>query len=194
MTAAKSRSVEQLVRALEEGEAPRFLFFWGHRPAKDGRVTQSCFSQWYEAPFEVAGTTYPSAEHYMMAAKAALFGDMQTRGRILAATTPGAAKALGRQVEGFEEEVWARERMRTVVDANLGKFGQDARLADFLIGTGNQVLVEASPVDPVWGIGMAADDPDATHPARWRGLNLLGFALMEVRDVLARRHEIDSTR
>jgi ribA/ribD-fused uncharacterized protein len=194
MNAVKSRSVEQLVRALEEGEAPRFLFFWGHRPAKDGRVRQSCFSQWYEAPFEVAGTAYPSAEHYMMAAKAALFGDMQTRGRILATTTPGAAKALGRQVEGFEEEVWARERMRIVVDANLGKFGQDARLADFLIGTGNQVLVEASPVDQVWGIGMAADDPDANHPARWRGLNLLGFALMEVRDVLARRHEIDSTR
>jgi len=194
MTATASRSVEQLVRALEEGEAPRFLFFWGHRPARDGRVTQSCFSQWYEAPFVVEGIAYPSAEHYMMAAKAALFGDAQARERILAATTPGAAKALGRRVEGFEEEVWARERMRIVVDANLGKFGQDARLAGFLVGTGNQVLVEASPVDPVWGIGMAADDPDARHPARWRGLNLLGFALMEVRDVLARRQEIATTR
>lgn len=194
MTAAESRSVEQLVRALDEGDAPRFLFFWGHRPAKDGRVTHSCFSQWYEAPFEVAGTVYPSAEHYMMAAKATLFGDARTRERILAATTTGAAKALGRQVAGFDEELWVRERMRIVVDANLGKFGQDARLADFLVGTGSQVLVEASPVDPVWGIGMAADDPDARHPTRWRGLNLLGFALMEVRDVLARRPEIDSTR
>jgi len=194
MTAAESRSIEQLVRALDAGEAPRFLLFWGHRPAKDGRVSQSCFSQWYEAPFEVAGITYPSAEHYMMAAKTTLFGDAQTRERILAATTPGAAKALGRQVAGFEEEVWARERVRIVVDANLGKFGQDMRLADFLLGTGEQVLVEASPVDPVWGIGMAADDPDARHPARWRGLNLLGFALMQVRDVLARRQRIDSTR
>jgi len=194
MTASDSRSVAQLVRALDEGQTARFLFFWGHRPAKDGRITKSCFSQWYEAPFQVAEVTYPSAEHYMMAAKAALFGDDQSRERILAATTPGAAKALGRKVVGFEEEVWAQERMRIVVDANLGKFGQDAHLSDFLLNTGDQVLVEASPVDRVWGIGLAADDPDANHPARWRGLNLLGFALMEVRDVLARRQRIAPTK
>ncbi len=90
--------------------------------------------------------------------------------------------------------VWAREGMRIVVDANLGKFGQDARLADFLVRTGDQVLVEASPVDPVWGIGLSTDDPDAAHPARRRGLNLLGFALMEVRDMLTRRQRIDPTR
>ena len=194
MSVADSRSVAELVRALDEGQTADFLFFWGHRPAKDGRITKSCFSQWYESPFDAAGVTYPSAEHYMMAAKAALFGDAQTRERILAAKTPGAAKALGRQVVGFGEDVWAKERMRIVVDANLGKFTRNAQLSDFLLNTGDQVLVEASPVDRVWGIGLPAEDPDTHHPSRWRGLNLLGFALMEVRDVLARHPRIDSTR
>ncbi len=194
MTAAGSRSATELVRALDDGATARFLFFWGHRPAQDGRITKSCFSQWYEAPFEVDGVAYPSAEHYMMAQKAALFGDAATRHRILAATTPAAAKALGRQVAGFEEATWTRERMRIVVEANLGKFGQDARLSAFLLETGDQVLVEASPVDAVWGIGLAAEDPDAGHPARWRGLNLLGFALMEVRELLARGQRIDPAR
>ena len=186
MTIANSRTVEQLLAALDAGESARFLFFWGHRPSKDGRVSKACFSQWYEAPFSVEGVDYRSAEHYMMAAKAALFGDLLTRDAVLAATTPGQAKALGRQVAGFEEEVWARDRMRIVVEANLGKFGQDGRLRDFLLQTGDQVLVEASPVDAVWGIGLVADDPDALDPTRWRGLNLLGFALMEVRDQLSR--------
>ena len=194
MSAADSRSVAELVRALDEGQTAHFLFFWGHRPAKDGRITKACFSQWYESPFEVAGVTYPTAEHYMMAAKAALFGDVQTHERILAAKTPGAAKALGRQVVGFDEDIWAQERMRIVVDANLGKFTRNAQLSDFLLNTGDQVLVEASPVDRIWGIGLAAEEPDTQHPSRWRGLNLLGFALMEVRDALARRQGIDSTR
>ena len=187
MTIDNSRTVEQLLAALEAGESARFLLFWGHRPSKDGRITKACFSQWYEAPFSVDGVAYRSAEHYMMAAKAALFQDLRTRDAILAATTPGEAKALGRQVTDFDEETWARERMRIVVEANLGKFGQDGRLADFLLQTGSQVLVEASPVDAVWGIGLAEDDPDALHPVRWRGLNLLGFALMEVRSQLSRQ-------
>jgi ribA/ribD-fused uncharacterized protein len=188
MTIDNSRTVEQLRAALEAGGSARFLFFWGHRPSKDGRVTKACFSQWYEASFIVEGVDYRSAEHYMMAAKAALFGDLRTRDAVLAAATPGEAKALGRQVAGFDEEIWGRERMRLVVEANLGKFGQNGGLRDFLLQTGNQVLVEASPVDAVWGIGLEANDPDAFHPARWGGLNLLGFALMEVRDQLLSRH------
>lgn len=186
MTITSSRTVEHLLAALEAGESPRYLCFWGHRPSKDGRITKTCFSQWYEAPFRVEGVDYRSAEHYMMAAKAALFGDLRTRDAVLASTTPAEAKALGRRVAGFDEAVWARDRMRIVVEANLAKFGQDERLRDFLLQTGDQVLVEASPVDAVWGIGLAADDPDALHPARWRGLDLLGFALMEVRDQLSR--------
>ena len=87
-------------------------------------------------------------------------------------------------MRGFDEAVWERERFGIVVEGSVHKFGQDAALRQFLLGTGERVLVEASPRDRIWGIGLAADDERATDPARWRGLNLLGFALMEAREVL----------
>lgn len=127
------------------------------------------------------GVRYLSAEHYMMAAKARLSGDAEAAGKILAAPHPGAAKALGRQVRGFDEERWAEHRFDAVVAGNMAKFGQHPQLRDFLAGTGSRVLVEASPQDRVWGIGVTADDERAGSPERWPGLNLLGFALMEVR-------------
>ena len=130
------------------------------------------------------GVSYPSAEHYMMAAKARLSGDGEAAERILAAPHPGAAKALGRQVHGFDEQCWAEHRFDAVVAGNTAKFGQHPELRDFLAGTGSRVLAEASPLDRVWGIGLAADDERATSPERWPGLNLLGFALMEVRHQL----------
>lgn len=66
----------------------------------------------------------------------------------------------------------------------VAKFTQHPDLAGVLARTGTQVLVEASPVDRIWGIGRAAGDPDALRPSRWLGLNLLGFALMEARERL----------
>jgi len=116
--------------------------------------------------------------------KARLFGDEETAGQILAAAHPGKAKALGRQVYRFDEQRWAAERFDLVVTGNLAKFGQHQDLREFLLGTGKRVLVEASPLDRVWGTGLAADDQHATSPAHWPGLNLLGFALMEVRHQL----------
>jgi ribA/ribD-fused uncharacterized protein len=94
---------------------------------------------------------------------------------------PREAKALGRQVRGFDEQLWARRRFDLVVAGNVAKFGQDPALRDYLLGTGERVLVEASPCDRVWGIGMGAADDLVTSPEHWRGLNLLGFALMEAR-------------
>ncbi|MGE8437693.1 MAG: NADAR family protein [Pseudomonas palmensis] len=176
-----SQMLEDLVSRYLAGERPEFVFFWGHQVSRKG-VTASCFSQWYVAPFEVDGQSYQSAEHYMMAEKAALFGDEQTRARIIEATDPNAAKALGRQVRGFDEARWAQERFAIVMRANQAKFSQNAELGAFLQGTGTRVIVEASPVDRVWGIGLAQDDQNAHRPDRWRGLNLLGFALMQVRD------------
>lgn len=165
--------------------SPRFLFFWGHQPAADGSVTKSCFSQWYEASFSVDGTLYRTAEHFMMAEKARLFGDRATHERVLSATTPAQAKRLGRMVQGFNEDAWVQQRFQIVVRANLEKFSQNQALGRFLLDTGDRVLVEASPVDAIWGIGLAADHPDAGRPDRWPGLNLLGLALMEARQVLA---------
>jgi len=120
----------------------------------------------------------------MMAEKAQLFGDKETRRAILAATDPGKAKALGRGVVGFDESVWLKHRWSIVVQANALKFSQNEAIRHFLLGTGTRVLVEASPVDRIWGIGLAADAPESQDPANWQGLNLLGFALMEVRSQL----------
>lgn len=117
----------------------------------------------------------------MMAGKALLFGDARAHQAILVAKGPGAAKALGREVRGFDEARWVAHRFGLVVEANLAKFSQNPPLAQFLASTGTKVLVEASPVDRIWGIGLARDHEDAERPARWRGLNLLGFALMDVR-------------
>lgn len=133
------------------------------------------------APFEREGRRYPTAEHFMMAGKAELFGDLDTRDQIPRVSDPGRVKALGRQVKPFDEARWLAQRWDIVVAANLLKFGQNPALRAFLLGTGSKVLVEASPLDTIWGIGLAADAEAAGDPRRWNGLNLLGFALMEVR-------------
>ena len=165
------------------GETLKFLYFWGHRGRQDA-VTQACFSQWFPAPFAADGLTYPTAEHFMMAEKARLFGDAETLGKVLTAPNPGAAKALGRQVRGFDESRWQSHRFEIVVRANLAKFRQHSGLQDYLRNTGDRILVEASPVDRVWGIGLAKNDSGVENPNRWQGLNLLGFALMQVRQTL----------
>jgi ribA/ribD-fused uncharacterized protein len=121
----------------------------------------------------------------MMAAKARLFDDEDLLDQILVAPSPGAAKALGRRIRGFDEAVWEAHRFDIVVRASTAKFGQHPDLRDYLLGTAGRVLVEASPVDRIWGIGLTADDPEAPEPARWPGLNLLGFALMQARAALA---------
>lgn len=174
----------ELMAQVAAGEPIDYLFFWGHRPAPDGRVGKSCLSQWWPAPFSVDGETYATAEHWMMAEKAGLFGDEATRRRILAAATPREAKALGRQVAGYDEARWVAARFDIVVEGNVLKFEQHPDLGAWLLGTGDRVLVEASPEDAVWGIGLDEHHADAPHPARWPGLNLLGFALMDVRDWL----------
>jgi ribA/ribD-fused uncharacterized protein len=184
MLAEHIRSLEELLRAVRGGLRPRYLFFWGHKPLASGEIGKSCFSQWWPAPFVIGGVNYPTAEHFMMAEKARIFADEETREKILKATSPEAAKRLGRQVRGFDERAWAEARSRLVIEGNLAKFSQHRALGQFLIKTHNKVLVEASPVDRIWGIGLAADDAQAENPEKWRGLNLLGFALMEVRQRL----------
>nr|WP_173318088.1 NADAR family protein [Streptomyces fulvorobeus] len=172
---------EDLVARVARGEKVKYLPFWGHRPSHDGRLGPSCLSQWWPSPFTVDAVTYASAEHWMMAGKARLFGDAEAEIRAVGASGPGAAKKVGRLVRGFDQEVWARERFGLVVEGSVHKFGQDPALRGYLLGTGDRVLVEASPLDRIWGIGLAGDDQRVSDPARWEGLNLLGFALMEAR-------------
>lgn len=97
---------------------------------------------------------------------------------------PGEAKDLGWEVKNFDDKVWRAERFEIVKQGNIHKFSQNQRFADYLIATGDRILVEASPRDTIWGIGLGAENPKAQHPDTWRGLNLLGFVLMEVRGAL----------
>lgn len=178
-------NLSDLQARVASGQRFDYLPFWGHRQRADGVVTASCFSQWYPARFEIDGVAYPTAEHFMMAEKARLFDDADVLRKVLAAPTPNDAKSLGRRVAGYDDARWAARRFDAVVEGNRAKFTQSDELRAFLLGTGAAVLVEASPVDTIWGIGMAADDRRVGDPAQWQGLNLLGFALMVVRDRLA---------
>lgn len=178
------KNKQDLLDRLNHNEQVKYLFFWGHQPSRDNVVDKSCLSQWYEAPFELDGIQYNTAEHYMMAEKARLFNDNDVLGQIIAAKHPGEAKKLGRLVAGFKQEAWEQHRFEIVVRGNIGKFGQNSNLKEFLINTGERILVEASPRDRIWGIGLGQNNPEAENPYRWRGLNLLGFALMKARDSL----------
>ena len=166
------------------GKSVKYLFFWGHQPSKDGMVTKSCFSQWWLADFIVDNITYKSAEHYMMAEKARLFDQYEMREKIIETKSPAAAKKLGRQVEKFNVNTWEENRFEIVKKANFYKFSQHPELKEFLLQTKKRILVEASPVDSIWGNGLPFDHDNASNPKKWRGLNLLGFALMGVRDEL----------
>lgn len=184
--AADARSVDELIDLVEAGARPKYVFFWSHKPRPDGQLSAAIFSQWWPARFTVDGQVFGSAEHFMMWRKAVLFGDQARADEILQARSPAQAKDIGRTIEGFEESVWQQHRFGIVVEASVAKFGSDPALRDYLVGTGSRVLVEASPRDRIWGIGLAKDSEFAEQPQHWPGLNLLGFALMEARARLAR--------
>lgn len=166
------------------GEVFQYFYFWGHTKAEDGRITKACFSQWYESPFVVDRKTYATAEHWMMAAKARLFKDEMSLNKILSSTDPKEAKELGRLVVDFDHDTWKSNCRRLVTEGNLAKFNQNESMKSFLLSTGSAVLVEASPYDRIWGIGLPEKDPRVKHPGTWQGENLLGFALMDVREKL----------
>jgi len=175
---------DDLLSAVEAGRTFDYLYFWGHRPEADGSIGPSCCSQWFTVSFEVGGVSYASAEHFMMAEKARLFGDIEMIKRILMTPTANEAKALGRKVAGFDATEWEAHSFNIVVRGNEAKFSQNPRLRAWLIKTEPSILVESSPVDPIWGIGLHRDDPRAQDPKEWNGSNLLGFALTKVRDLL----------
>jgi ribA/ribD-fused uncharacterized protein len=181
-TVSLPRNLQEIQARARKGEQFEYLFFWGHQPAKDNQVNESCLSQWYVAPFVVDGLVYPTAEHWMMAEKARLFGDATTLEQILAAPSPKSAKTLGRKVQNFDLAVWVAHCRDIVTRGNVEKFQQHASLREFLLSTAGKVIVEASPSDRIWGIGLRQSDERALDPRRWLGQNLLGFALMDVRN------------
>ncbi len=175
------RTRGELVGWLERGNKAEYLFFWGHTPKSQEDIDKSCFSQWFPSSFRVADHLYPTAEHFMMAEKARLFGDGEIEKKILNSIDPHQAKKLVRLVKNYEDKIWLKHRFEIVLRGNFAKFYQNPSLQKFLLGTNSRVLVEASPEDRIWGIGLGPDNPAIKNPSHWRGENLLGFALMEVR-------------
>ena len=177
-------TINSIKERFNTGEKLKYVFFWGDKPTRDGKIGKSCLSQWWISDFTVDGTTYSSAEHWMMAKKAKLFDDEQTLEKILLCKSPAEAKKLGRQVKDFDPLVWDDYKFEIVKTGNVYKFQKNETLKDYLLKTKNRVLVEASPYDKIWGIGKSQHDPGVENPHNWDGENLLGFALMEVRDEL----------
>jgi ribA/ribD-fused uncharacterized protein len=174
-----------------ETEALNYIFFWGHTNKLGKPVGEFVLSQWYKSPFVVNGVMYKTAAHWMMGRKALLFGDRDTFNRILEADRPEEVRALGHNIKDFDEIKWIEWRYEIVKEGNFHKFTQNKKLRNYLLNTGDAVLVEANPVDEVWGIGLMADSKFIKNPYAWNGLNLLGFALMEVREYLKHFSEFD---
>ena len=152
-----------------------FTFFFG---------AQDAFSNWHPSPFLYHGVQFACVEQFMMFAKAKLFDDQQAAMDILAARDPMVQKKLGRTVRGFTPDVWSEKRESIVFVGCREKFTQNPALLVQLLASDPTELVEASPYDLIWGIGLHDRDPKIMDKTQWRGLNLLGNALMKVRKAL----------
>lgn len=177
-------NINWLRKKVESGDTLQYIFFWGHTNKYNEDVGKFCFSQWFESPFTVDKITYKSAEHWMMAQKALLFGDEISFDKIINCEKPGDAKELGRQVLGYDEQTWNDKKFDIVILGNIHKFNQHPKFADYLLKTENRIIVEASPVDTIWGIGLSQESNEIENIYAWRGQNLLGFALMTTRDFI----------
>jgi hypothetical protein len=149
----------------------KYVFFW-----------RGTFSQWHRSYFAIDGVAYNAAEQYMMAGKARLFNDLDTLEKIMKTKNVRTQKHLGREVKNFDPAIWTDNCLDIVVAGNYAKFTQNEEMKQELLATGDKTLVEASPYDKIWGIGMAEDHPDVLDESKWKGTNLLGKALMIVRD------------
>lgn len=138
-------------------------------------------SNWYKSNFIYKGVFFTSAEQYMMASKAKLFGDYEIARKIMATNDVREIKRLGRQVRNFDETSWANSREFIMVDGLTAKFSQDLSLATKLLSTGNCILAECAVRDKIWGIGLSMTDENRFDTSKWRGMNLLGKCLMTVR-------------
>lgn len=177
-------NINWLIRNYENGINLKFIYFWGNTNKYNEDIGKFCFSQWHESEFTVNDVVFKTSEHWMMAQKALLFKDLDNFEKIICSESPKIAKEIGRQVKNFNEEIWDAMKYKIVVAGNIHKFVQNESLKDFLLNTNDRIIVEASPVDTVWGIGLTQDSKDIDNPYLWRGENLLGFALMEVREYL----------
>ncbi len=159
-------------------ETDKFIFFYG-----------SFYSQWAIRDMEIDDITFNCCEQYMMVCKARLFNDIEAVADIMHHANPRKQKEVGRKVKNFNKDKWEEIARDVVYKANYAKFTQHEDLKEKLLATGDKIIVEASPWDHIWGIGMRVSDPGITNPKNWEGTNWLGEAIMAVRKVL--REEIE---
>ena len=148
----------------------KYIFFWN-----------GIYSQWYPSRFTIDGVEYNCCEQYMMAKKALLFSDNESYKMIMYADNPKDQKSLGRRVKGFNTDKWNLHCKQIVYEANMAKFTQNLDLKRQLLETGDKILVEASPYDTIWGIGMHENDNGIEDPKNWKGTNWLGEAINKVK-------------
>lgn len=151
----------------------KYVFFWN-----------GIYSQWYQAPMRIDGVLYNCCEQYMMHQKALFFGDTETAEKIMLTSHPRDQKQLGREVKNFNKDRWDKVNLQIVYKGNYAKFTQNEDLKKQLLETGNKILVEASPYDQIWGIGMGEEENGVDNPINWKGQNLLGWAITLVKQEL----------
>lgn len=178
------KSKYNITNTIVNGNEDDFIFFWGHTPAKDGKITETCLSQWWSCNFYENGILFCCAEQYMMYKKALLFNDFEYAQKIVQCKDAKKIKEYGRLVRNFDEKIWDDNKQSIVMQGNLLKFSQNLELKDFLLSTESKILVEASPYDKIWGIGMKKGTNSILTPQNWKGENLLGYIIMEIRDRL----------
>lgn len=156
----------------------RIIYF--HNPEEENGY----LSNWYLSDFELDGVHYSSMEQYMMYQKAVTFDDMKSAEEILKTDDVAAIKALGRGVENYNDHIWAGMRQVIIYRGLVEKFRQNPELGRLLKDTGDAILAECAARDRIWGIGVSMKDPDRLDMAKWKGSNLLGYALMVTRETL----------
>lgn len=158
-----------------------YAFFYNHRNGP-----YHIFSQWYPSKFvDNTGTIYHNAEQYMMIQKAALFQDSDSIALMYNESNPAILKKLGRSIKNFDEEIWKQHRYNIVFQGNYLKFTQNPQLQKILLDTKDKIIAEASPTDDIWGIGLREQVARKKNRFEWPGQNLLGKALMKVREELS---------
>lgn len=165
---------------LESASQNKFTFFW-HEYEENGYLSNWwCSDNW----FVIDDFRYSCVEQYIMAKEAKMFHDSYCYTQILKASSPKECKELGRKVSRFDERKWNAVRYNILLEGLRAKFGQNEKLKNYLLSTGDTIIAEASPYDSIFGIGITADKAKNISPDKWRGENLLGKALMQVRNEL----------
>lgn len=146
------------------------------------------YSNWYSSPAQFfdksSWLVFANTEQHFMWSKATFFGDSETACKIAKETDARSVKEYGREVKDYDEKKWECVRLGFMTYANYLKFSQNELFKDQLLSTDNKILVEASRTDKIWGVGLTEDDPLILDEKNWKGRNLLGVALMNVRNLL----------